>query len=152
MPERRRPSGWIGFREAGELTDLAAMAHALRQQDGANGIEWYASRLLNAEVDLSSNLDSRGPDTPGSRAGIACACGITGRRRFPVFGMVTGSSEQKRERYEWYAATVATEDVTILDAPEQEHMDPLFAENDGRNRFFPPSRVAALPTSVADVR
>ena len=50
---------------------------------------------------------------------------------------VTGSAEQKRERYEWYAASVATEDVTILDTPEQEHMDPLFAENDGRNRFFP---------------
>jgi hypothetical protein len=51
--------------------------------------------------------------------------------------VVTGNSPPKRERYEWYAATVVTDDVTILDAPEQEHLDPLFAENDGRNRFLP---------------
>jgi hypothetical protein len=24
-----------------------------------------------------------------------------------------------------------------MDAPEQEHLDPLFAENDGRNRCLP---------------
>ena len=60
-----------------------------------------------------------------------------GEERLPFLGVVTGSTEQKRERYEWYAASVATEAVTILDAPEQEHMDPLFAENDGRNRFLP---------------
>ena len=107
------------------------------QCGGANGIEWYASRLLNAEVDLSSNLDSSCPDT----AALAAAHGLRlwrhGEEAAPVFGVVTGSSEQNRERYQWYAATVAARDVTVLDAPEQEHLDPLFAENDGHNRFLP---------------
>jgi hypothetical protein len=131
------PVGWIDFREAGELTDLQRVAGALQQRDGANGSEWYASRLLNAEVDLSSNLDSRHPDT----AALAQQHGLRlwhhGAEAFPVFGVVTGSKTQKRDRYDWYAGTVATEDVTILDLPEQEHLDPLFAENDGRNRFLP---------------
>jgi hypothetical protein len=131
------PAGWLGFRETGELTDLHRIARALLQQEDVNGIEWYASRLLNAEVDLSSNLDSRDRDL----AALARRHGLRlwhhGEERCPVFGVVTGSPEQRRKRYEWYAASVATEEVTILDAPEQEHMDPLFAEHDGRNRFFP---------------
>ncbi len=135
--EHRPPLRWTGFREAGELTDLQRVAAALRQHDGANGSEWYASRLLNAEVDLSSNLDSRHPDT----AALAQEHGLRlwhhGEESVPVFGIVTGRQTRKRERYAWYAATVATADVTIVDAPEQEHMDPLFAENDGRNRSLP---------------
>jgi pimeloyl-ACP methyl ester carboxylesterase len=137
VPPERLTRGWIDFREAGELSDLQRVANALRQRDGANGIEWYAARMLNAEVDLSSNLDSRSPDTAGPAAKHGLRLWHHGAERFPVFGLVTGNSEQKRERYQWYAGTVATEDVTILDAPEQEHMDPLFAENDGRNRLIP---------------
>jgi pimeloyl-ACP methyl ester carboxylesterase len=131
------PLGWVGFREAGELTDLQRVAAALRQYDGANGSEWYASRLLNAEIDLSSNLDSRHPDTAGLTLRHGLRLWHHGREALPIFGWITGSREQKRERYQWYAATVATEDVTIVDAPEQEHLDPLFAENDGRNRCLP---------------
>lgn len=129
--------GWIGFREAGELTDLQRIAGALRQYGSANGMEWYASRMLNAEVDLSSNLDSRHPDTAALAERHKLRLRHHGEEKIPVLGVVTGSSEQKRVRYEWYAATVGTRDVTILDAPEQEHLDPLFAENDGRNRLFP---------------
>jgi pimeloyl-ACP methyl ester carboxylesterase len=131
------PVGWLDFRQAGELSDLHRIARALLQQEGVNGIEWYASRLLNAEVDLSSNLDSRDPmfATLAGRHGLRLW--HHGEEPCPVFGLVTGSAEQKRERYDWYASTIATQDVTILEAPEQEHMDPLFAENDGRNRFLP---------------
>jgi pimeloyl-ACP methyl ester carboxylesterase len=131
------PLGWIGFHEAGELTDLRRVARALRQYDGANGSEWYASRLLNAEIDLSSNLDSRHPDTVELASRHGLRLWHHGSEPLPVFGWVTGGSQQKRERYQWYAATVATEEVTIMDAPEQEHLDPLFAENDGRNRCLP---------------
>jgi pimeloyl-ACP methyl ester carboxylesterase len=137
VPDAERPLRWIDFREAGELTDLQRVAHALRQYDGSNGSEWYASRMLNAEMDLSSNLDSRHPDTAALARQHALRLWHHGHETLPIFGVVTGSRPQKRERYEWYAATVATEDVTILDAPEQEHLDPLFAENDGRNRFLP---------------
>jgi hypothetical protein len=128
---------WLNYRETGELTDLQRIASALRQDEGANGIEWYASRLLNAEVDLSSNLDSRHPDSAALAERHCLRLRHHGEEPIPAFGVVTGSSEQKRERYQWYAATVATGDVTILDALEQEHLDPLFAENDGRNRFLP---------------
>jgi pimeloyl-ACP methyl ester carboxylesterase len=131
------PRHWLSYRETGELTDLRRIAGALLQRGGANGIEWYASRLLNAEVDLSSNLDSRHPDTAALAAPRALRLWHHGEEALPVFGVVTGASEQKRERYQWYAATVAATDVTILDAPEQEHLDPLFAENDGHNRYLP---------------
>jgi hypothetical protein len=107
------------------------------QRGGANGIEWYASRLLNAEVDLSSNLDSRDPDTAALAARHELRLWHHGEEAMPIFGVVTGSSAQKRERYQWYPATMATREVTILDASEQEHLDPLFAENDGHNRFLP---------------
>ena len=128
---------WLDYRATGELTDLRRIAAALMQRGGANGIEWYASRLLNAEIDLSSNLDSRHRDTAALAARHELRLWHHGEEAMPVFGVVTGSSEQKRERYQWYAATVAASDVTILDAPEQEHLDPLFAENDGHNTFLP---------------
>jgi pimeloyl-ACP methyl ester carboxylesterase len=132
-----QPLRWLGFRETGELTDLQRVAAALRTHDGANGSEWYASRLLNAEVDLSSNLDSRDPDTGCLARQHGLRLWHHGEEAIPVFAVVTGSRGQKRERYEWYAATVATEQVTLLDAPEMEHLDSLFAENDGRNRCLP---------------
>jgi pimeloyl-ACP methyl ester carboxylesterase len=137
VPADGSPLGWLGFREAGELTDLRRVAGALLHREGVNGFEWYASRLLNAEVDLSSNLDSRDRELAALAGRHGLRLRHHGEERCPVLGVVTGSVEQKRERYEWYAASVATEDVVILDAPEQEHLDPLFAENDGRNRFLP---------------
>src|SRR5205823_881490 len=55
--------GWIDYRAAGESTDLQQIAAALRLIDGVNGMEWYASRRLNGDVDLSSNLGSGHPAT-----------------------------------------------------------------------------------------
>jgi hypothetical protein len=51
----------------------------------------------------------------------------------PVFGAVTRSEEQNRSRYAWYRDGVASEDVTLREFPQYDHLDLLFASPEGGN-------------------
>jgi pimeloyl-ACP methyl ester carboxylesterase len=118
-----------------EPADLAQIGRALRQIDGTNGMEWYASRCLNAEVDLSSNLDSRDQTTGALAAAEGLRLWHNRTMALPVFGAVTRSSEQSHARYIWYRDAIAGDDFTRLELPEYEHLDPLFAQDaQGGNR------------------
>jgi pimeloyl-ACP methyl ester carboxylesterase len=126
---------WLPHHACGEPTDLARVARALRQLDGTNGLEWYASRRLNAEIDLSSNLDSRDPIT----ADLASAAGLrlwhNASVPLPVFAANTRSAEQQLSRYTWYREAIEGSDFTLLELPEYDHLDPLFAsDRPGGNR------------------
>lgn len=87
--------GWRSHRDCGEPTDLETVARALLQIDGANGMEWYASRRLNAEVDLSSNLDSHDPTTRD----LAQAAGLrlchNAAMPLPVFAVTVGAEREQ---------------------------------------------------------
>ena len=121
--------GWIDYRRAGETTDLQRIAESLRLIEGVNGMEWYASRRLNGEVDLSSNLDSRHPATAAlaEREGLRLWHNRAMDR--PVFAAVTRSPEQSLWRYTWYRESIATEQFELVHIPEYEHLDPLFADH-----------------------
>ena len=72
-------------------------------------MEWYASRRLNGDVDLSSNLDSRHPATRAfaERDGLRLWHNRAMDR--PVFACVTRSPEQAVWRYTWYRDAIASE-------------------------------------------
>jgi hypothetical protein len=126
--------GWIDFRAARRSTDLQLLARALRLIEGVNGMEWYASRRLNGDVDISSNLDSRHPGTRAfaEREGLRLRHNRAMDR--PVFAAVTRSPEQALWRYTWYRASIASENFELVSIPEYEHLDPLFADHsDGGN-------------------
>jgi hypothetical protein len=98
-------------------------------------MEWYAARRLNAEVDLSSNLDSRDEATGALAAAERLRLWHNATMPLPVFGAVTLSSEQSRSRYLWYRDAIASDDFTLLELPEYDHLDPLFAQDsEGGNR------------------
>jgi pimeloyl-ACP methyl ester carboxylesterase len=123
--------GWRSHAECGEPTDLAAVASALTQIDGTNGMEWYGARRLNAEIDLSSNLDSSDPITRE----LAEAAGLrllhNAAVALPAFGAVAGN-EPNRARYDWYKSRIPGA-VTLGIFPEYDHLDPLFAGPEGGN-------------------
>lgn len=144
-PHARCPSEPTG---CAERADLAQIGRALRQIDGTNGMEWYASRCLNAEVDLSSNLDSRDATTGALAAAEGLRLWHNRTMALPVFGAVTRSSEQSHARYIWYRDAIAGDDFTLLELPEYEHLDPLFAQDaEGRNRCL-----TALAAWLRDLR
>jgi hypothetical protein len=130
------PSGdWLSHHHCGKPTELARVARALRQLDGTNGMEWYASRRLNAEIDLSSNLDSRDPATLAFATAAGLRLWHNASVRLPVFGAVARSDVQHRSRYSWYRDAIAGDDFTLLELPEYDHLDPLFAgDTEGGNR------------------
>jgi pimeloyl-ACP methyl ester carboxylesterase len=125
--------GWRSHIECGKPTDLAAVAAALCQIDGTNGMEWYAARRLNVEVDLSSNLDSQDPLTRSRAQSFGLRLWHNAAMPLPVFGAVTRSEEQNRSRYAWYRDGVASEDVTLREFPQYDHLDLLFASPEGGN-------------------
>jgi pimeloyl-ACP methyl ester carboxylesterase len=124
--------GWRSHRDCGHPTDLAVVADALRQIEGTNGLEWYASRRLNAEIDLSSNLESGGEGTGTEAESLGLRLWHNAAVALPVFAVVTRSEEQSRARYDWYRGAVGGE-MTLLKLPEYDHLDPLFASPDGGN-------------------
>lgn len=127
--------GWIGHRAAGKSTDLQLLAGALRLIEGANGMEWYGSRRLNGEVDLSSNLDSRSPVTGDLAEAEGLRLWHHRTMDRPVFAAVTRSPEQALWRYTWYRDNIAATEFELLSVPEYEHLDPLFADHSrGQNR------------------
>jgi pimeloyl-ACP methyl ester carboxylesterase len=131
-PHARLPGETAPCREPAELEQIA---RALRQLDGTNGMEWYASRRLNADVDLSSNLDSRDEATRARAATEGLRLWHNAGMPLPVFGAVTRSDEQSLSRYTWYRDAIASDDFTLLELPEYDHLDPLFARGpNGGNR------------------
>jgi hypothetical protein len=133
--EGRPLLGWVDYRAAGESTDLQLLAAALRSVEGVNGMEWYASRRLNGDVDISSNLDSTAPATHrlAEHEGLRLRHNPAMDR--PVFAVFTDSPEQALDRYTWYRRSIASEAFTLVSLPEYEHLDPLFADHsEGGNR------------------
>jgi pimeloyl-ACP methyl ester carboxylesterase len=144
-PHARLPGETVPCREPAELEQIA---RALRQLDGTNGMEWYASRRLNADVDLSSNLNSRDEATRARAATEGLRLWHNAGMPLPVFGAVTRSDQQSLSRYTWYRGAIASDDFTLLELPEYDHLDPLFARGpDGGNRCL-----AALAAWVSERR
>jgi pimeloyl-ACP methyl ester carboxylesterase len=128
--EGRPLFGWRSHRESGDPTDLTAVAGVLRQIDGANGLEWYAARRLNAEIDLSSNLDSGDPLTREQAAAAGLRLRHNAAVALPVFAVLAGSGKPVHVGCDWYRGAIAGE-VQMLLLPHYDHLDPLFAGPEG---------------------
>lgn len=131
---------WIDFNQLNppELSSTDVFAASLYRSTETNAQEWYFSIMLNADIDLASNLDSSVPTPGDGRTGVE----LEGHRvfdttsvRLPVYAF---AAEECAERFEWYASvSVAVSDFTLVDhsnircpSPSSEpytHLDPLFA-------------------------
>ncbi len=139
--EQRVLLHWVDFNQVSppELASTDVWAETLWKSRVTNVVEWYFSIMLNADIDLASNLDST---VPIPLAGGLTGFQLEGHRIFetssvaiPVYAF---AANECRGRFDWYE-TVATAitDFTLIDhsntgcpspAPvPYAHQDPLFA-------------------------
>lgn len=142
---------WIDFNQLDppELSSTDVFAGALYRSTATNAQEWYFSIMLNAGIDLASNLDSTVSVSPAGPTAVE----LEGHRVFdaasvavPVYAF---AAEECKERFLWYkSVSVSVTDFTLVDrsnircpAPASvphTHLDPLFAFDTGgfTNAFF----------------
>lgn len=135
-----------------ELSSTDVFAEALWRSTVTNGVEWYFSIMLNADVDLAFNLNSRATFPHPVTGEPTTAARLEGHRVFDVrrvaIPVYAFAAQECVERFEWFT-TVATSvpSFTIVDrskegcpAPASEphaHLDPLFAfDEDGFENDF----------------
>ncbi len=136
---------WLDFDETvpPELSSTDRWAQALWRSRATNAVEWYFSIMLNAGIDLASNLDST---VPIPAAGGATAFALEGERVFdtssvalPVYAF---AADECRQRFEWYeGVSTSLTDFTLVDhsntgcplpaSVPYAHLDPLFAFDTG---------------------
>lgn len=135
---------WVDFNQVvpPELSSTDVWAGTQWKGTATNAQEWYFSIMLNAGIDLASNLDST---VPVSSAGPT-AVDLEGHRVFetrsvavPVYAF---ASEECMERFLWYeSVSVSISDFTLVDHSNARcpspssvpytHLDPLFAFDTG---------------------
>lgn len=148
--------GWLDFDDealAGqqEITSTDVWAHSMFDSKKTNGVEWYFSTVLNADIDLVSNLDALAEYTHEDATTTAAdAYGLrvfdTAAVKVPVYGFIASFC---RPNYDWYKdQATSVEDFRYVDrsaehCPEPSddpygHVDPLFAADEGghTNDFF----------------
>ena len=148
--------GWLDFDDeslAGqqEITSTDTWAHSMFDSKKTNGVEWYFSTVLNADIDLVSNLDANAEYTYEDVTTTASdAFGLkvfdTAAVRVPVYGFIASFC---RPNYDWYQEQAAkVPSFTYVDRSAEDcdgasedpygHVDPLFAadENGHSNDFF----------------
>jgi len=144
-PNQTRPLiHWVDFDRAipPELSSTDVFAGALYKSTATNAQEWYFSIMLNAGIDLASNLDSTVPSSPAGSTAVE----LEGHRVFdaasvavPVYAF---AAEECRERFLWYeSVSVSVPDFTLVDhsnirctsraSVPYTHLDPLFAFDTG---------------------
>lgn len=154
--EDRDLVGWVDFDDPSldgqqEIASTSRWAHSMFDLAETNAVEWYFSTVLNADIDIASNLDSRGEYEHelvirNAKQEFGHRVFDNTRVRVPVYGFISAFC---RDNYDWYA-TVAEKVPSFryvdrsaehCDAPSDDpygHVDPLFAEDEGgySNDFF----------------
>ena len=154
--ETRDLVGWLDFDDeelAGqqEISSTDVWAHSMFDSTETNGIEWYFSTVLNADIDLTSNLDTTAEYTHEDETTTAqAAYGLrefdTAAVKVPVYGFIASFC---RANYDWYKEQATSVnnfkyvDRSAEHCPEPSddpygHVDPLFAADEGghTNDFF----------------
>ena len=136
---------WTDFNQVSppELASTDLWANTLWQSQQTNVVEWYFSIMLNAGIDLASNLDSTATI---SLIGGATAFELEGHRVFdaskvalPVYAF---AATECRGRFDWYeSVSTSISDFTLVDHSNTNcptpasvpyaHLDPLFAADTG---------------------
>lgn len=139
---------WLDFDQTvpPELSSTDRFARALWQSRRTNAVEWYFSIMLNADIDLASNLDSTAPFNHPLTGQPTTAAALEGHRvldqarvAVPVYAFV---ASECRDRFDWYRSVArAVPEMTIVDHSAETcampagvpyaHLDPLFAEDEG---------------------
>jgi pimeloyl-ACP methyl ester carboxylesterase len=137
---------WTDFNQVSppELASTDLWADTLWRSQATNVVEWYFSIMLNAGIDLASNLDSTATI---ALIGGATAFELEGHRVFdaskvalPVYAF---AANECRARFDWYeSVSTSITDFTLVDhsntdscpspaAVPYAHLDPLFAADTG---------------------
>lgn len=147
--------GWLDFDEVvegqQEISSTDVWAHSMVDSTATNGVEWYFSTVLSADIDLASNLDATAEYTHEDMTTTAeAAYGLrefdTAAVKVPVYGFIASFC---RANYDWYkdqATSVASfryvdrsaEHCSEPSGDPYGHVDPLFAADEGghTNDFF----------------
>lgn len=154
--EARDLVGWLDFdddalAEQQEISSTDVWAHSMFDSTETNGVEWYFSTVLNADIDIASNLDTNAAYTHEDMTTTAqAAYGLrefdTAAVKVPVYGFIASFC---RASYDWYkdqATSVnsfryvdrSAEHCSEPSADPYGHVDPLFAADEGghTNDFF----------------
>lgn len=154
--ETRDLVGWLDFDDEAlegppEISSTDTWAHSMFDSTETNGVEWYFSMVLNADIDLASNLDTTAEYTHEDMTTTAeAAYGLresdTAAVKVPVYGFIASFC---RASYDWYkdqATSVASfryvdrsaEHCSEPSGDPYGHVDPLFAADEGghTNDFF----------------
>jgi pimeloyl-ACP methyl ester carboxylesterase len=136
---------WTDFNQVSppELAFTDLWAETLWRSATNNAVEWYFSIMLNADIDLASNLDSTAPI---QLLGGATAFELEGHRVFdatkvalPVYAF---AANECRGRFDWYeSVSTSLSNFTLVDHSNTScpspasvpyaHLDPLFAADTG---------------------
>lgn len=135
---------WMDFDQTipPELSSTDVWAASLYKSTATNAQEWYFSIMLNAGIDLASNLDSTVPISSTGPTAVDLESHRvfdTARVAVPIYAF---AAEECKERFLWYdSVSVAVTDFTLVDhsnircaspaSVPYTHLDPLFAFDTG---------------------
>ncbi len=147
--------GWADFddplnAEGQEISSTDVWAHSMFDLTESNAVEWYFSTVLNADIDIASNLDTKAQFTHGDLTSTASdEYGLrefdTARVKLPVYGFISAFC---RDNYDWYrdqavsvtSFTYKNHSAEFCAQPSDDpysHVDPLFAaDTDGHSNAF----------------